>query len=145
MVGSCFVCLEDCNTETPCLCRSHVHSHCLFNVLKNQEGLVCKVCLTEYRGIELVTKTHFTMDCISFLLASSLTLFAFIVEMTLFLVEWEKMAAFMGTVFLLCFLLIIISGFRVRDGFVCVEVVSLHFDSSSSEEITTSFSEEEQQ
>jgi len=48
-VEHCYVCLEACDTESPCECGMHVHSECLSKAQHTLPEHNCSICRSPYR------------------------------------------------------------------------------------------------
>ena len=48
LVNECYICLEPCDTISPCACETRVHPECLMNFLGMTENTLCTICKTEY-------------------------------------------------------------------------------------------------
>jgi hypothetical protein len=75
---SCYICMENCNTTSPCECNAPVHRTCLyeFNIKRNKTH--CTICQQKFRDSRIVTKMlfkcfFFTQVCLLLVLFSILT------------------------------------------------------------------------
>jgi hypothetical protein len=46
--GECFICMEECNTQTKCQCNLYVHEKCLEEFKEKDGRDTCSVCKQKY-------------------------------------------------------------------------------------------------
>ena len=44
----CYICMEPCNTKSPCSCACHVHPECLIMYIETSGHSECTICLGKY-------------------------------------------------------------------------------------------------
>ena len=54
---SCYVCLEECNDESPCECKHLVHETCLHRACKSQNIIHCTICKSNLVGYVFKTSS----------------------------------------------------------------------------------------
>lgn len=49
---TCYICLEECNTESPCQCRAKVHIKCLMDYTIATQTTECSICKQNMEQLE---------------------------------------------------------------------------------------------
>ena len=53
---TCYICLEECSTTSPCECQVPVHRKCLYEFNTKSKNTKCTICQSEF-------KTHWVFKC----------------------------------------------------------------------------------
>ena len=91
--NECYICLQQCKTESPCLCKSYVHKECLETFLAKSHNELCTICKSEYYQKK---PTMSTQDkCVRFI---SCSIVCFVIWLFLGMVgQWIAVAMHMTT------------------------------------------------
>jgi hypothetical protein len=72
---SCYICMEYCNTTSPCECNAPVHRKCLYEFNMKRNKTHCTICQQKFRDSMQILKIlfkcfFFTQVCLIFVLFS---------------------------------------------------------------------------
>jgi hypothetical protein len=84
-MDKCYVCLEECNTRSPCKCRIAIHADCLIKTRQVQDNRnICSICLGTFMSASpesCAGKLYNLLRCLAVLvIAIPVTLFALVVS-----------------------------------------------------------------
>ena len=48
---TCYICLEECNTTSPCKCAAPVHHKCLWQYNRKSDAVKCTICRGEFEQV----------------------------------------------------------------------------------------------
>lgn len=48
---TCYICLEECNTTSPCECKAPVHHKCLWQYNRKSSANKCTICQGEFQQV----------------------------------------------------------------------------------------------
>lgn len=86
--GQCYLCLEDCDTRSPCQCRSFLHMQCQHRILSRGEFYYCTVCHQPFHNVDVRTRRR--------LRAKFVALFLFFLSFSAFGVAFLWVLLFKG-------------------------------------------------
>ena len=55
---TCYICLEDCESESPCQCKAKVHIKCLMEYSIATKTSECSICKQRMEQIEALALLH---------------------------------------------------------------------------------------